>query len=625
MGTVYEVRHLDTGHIFAFKILSTRVAEHPELAERVAREAQFLKALDGAPYLVTIIESGRLEDAYRRPYLVMPRLHGATLRQLISQQVLPLTDTLSYARQILVALALVHQAGVVHRDVKPDNVFVQRDGTCTLLDFGVMKALYDIGLSPSQFSTGPLTLVGTPLYMAPEMASHRAIDHRADLFGVGLILAECLLGARMLPHLSEQEYLKHLANDGVPSLENAGGVHLPPEVQKLVRRATMFDPAKRYPSAVAMIIAINRIAETLGLRLKPLPPSRLPALSTPGVPAAHRPPVTTLSMSDGYAPSLPGGANAGPLSVSQRSLLAQGASAERSAPLTTSSQPTLVDSISPTRVKTPLARSRAEPPPPLQSQERLRFGVLTLGLGGPPPKGAPSRQEAQGGRTVTTLPLAPPSAVPSLVPQFEDALAFWKGVLLTPVSKVRKRVAPREDRHTPAVNDGLEGLAQAEALAALALEAPAEPKPAAQPRGARRALALFALGGAALTTGVVAMLAVVWWVGPPAVIVRVSPEPLRPAPAGVAVPAPNAPMVPPPEASAELPPEAPPAAPARRPTPSASKAEASERARLEARLTSGQGDLTDAFRFLDLCQDVGDRACFRRARTFVEARARAQR
>jgi serine/threonine protein kinase len=174
MGSVYEVRHLDTGHVRAMKVLSTRVAEHPELAERVEREAQFLKMLDGTPYIVTVVEGGRLPDQYRRPYLVMERLHGATLRQVLRQS-LPLTDALSYTRQLLVALALVHQAGVVHRDVKPDNLFVRRDGTCTLLDFSVMKALYDIGLSPNQFSTAPRAIIGTPLYLAPERLFNKAL------------------------------------------------------------------------------------------------------------------------------------------------------------------------------------------------------------------------------------------------------------------------------------------------------------------------------------------------------------------------------------------------------------------------------------------------------------------
>ena len=451
MGTVYEVEHESTKHIFAFKVLSTRVAEHPELVERVVREAEFLRLLHGAPHVVTVVEWGRLRDRCRRPYLVMERLYGETLHTLLSRRALPLTDALSYVRQVLWGLAVVHGAGVVHRDVKPGTIFVQRDGTCTLLDFGVMKALYDIGLSPSQFSTAKGATVGTPSYMAPEMASRGAVDQRADLFAAGLVLAECLLGFRLLPHLNEHEYLAHLINEGVPSIELSGGEHLPIEVRRLVRRATMFDPARRFRNAQEFIGQINRVAEGLGLTLRPIPPS------------VHRPPGAGARLSTtagGATPTLSAGALAHPASslwpasppgaVLVRVERGHDAATGLGPLSTLSAQPTRVDSVSPTRVKTPAPASEAERTPPLASYERLRFDGLPSGPGRRAPRAASPRRGARDDRPTPALPPPPPSAINRLLPKLETVLALMKGMVITPVSDVRERSRPTPPATAPA-------------------------------------------------------------------------------------------------------------------------------------------------------------------------------
>ncbi|HEU4407701.1 MAG TPA: protein kinase [Polyangiaceae bacterium] len=446
MGTVYEVRHVDTGHLFAFKVLSTRVAEHPELVDRVVREAEFLRLLNGAPHVVTVVGSGRLRDERRRPYLVMERLYGDTLYTLLTRRSLPLTDALSYMRQVLWGLAVVHGAGAVHRDVKPGNIFVQRDGTCTLLDFGVMKALCDIGLSPSQFDTAPRALIGTPSYMAPETASRKPIDHRADLFSAGLVLAECLLGFRLLPHLTEDEYLQHLVNEGVPSLELSGGAHLPPEVRALVRRATLYEPEHRFPTAQAFIGEINRVADGLGLRLRPIPPGAHVAPDAQRLSASANHAATTLSASNAGFSSPAANKAPPPLVPSDHTMTAAeaAASSARAGALSPSAPPTPVDSVSPTRVKTPAPVSEADLTPPLQSQQRLRFGALPFGPGSRAQGAASLKPEGHDPGPATTLPLPTPSTTRSLVPKFENALAFFKGVLITPTSGVRDRLGPTE-------------------------------------------------------------------------------------------------------------------------------------------------------------------------------------
>ncbi len=562
MGSVYEVQHADTRRLYAFKVLSTRVAEHPALAERVVREAEFLGLVKGTPHVVTVVEWGRLRDAHRRPFLVMERLYGDTLDALLSRRSLPLTDALSYIRQVLWGVAAVHGAGGLHRDVKPSNLFVQQDGTCTLLDFGVMKALSEIGLSPRQFCTAEGVFVGTPSYMAPEVASHGVVDHRADLFSVGLVLAECLLGFRLLAQLSEPDYLTHLVNEGVPSIELSGGAHLPAEVCRLVRRATMFDPARRFSHALAFLAEVERVAGALGLRLHPIPPRERLG------PGAQQPPLL-------FGPD----ASARPTSVDSVS------------PTRVDSvSPTRVDSVSPTGVKTPAPASGAELTPPLESQRRLRWRGFPWGRSGPAP-GSPTPVVGPPRATATTLPLPPGPAAPGLVSGVRDRLVLLPGWEATPV------------------DDVLEGPAPVAALAAL--EPPAEPEPAARPRGSPLASAL-ALGAVGVAVGAVASLAMSSWVGPPAVVVRASPERLRPAPAGVIAPAPSAPEPPPHEASAEpKPPEASP--PAKPPSPRASSARGDRRAQLEAKLQRGQGTMEDVEELVILCFRAGDEPCVRRA------------
>lgn len=611
MGSVYEAQHLDTGQVYAFKVLSTRVAEHDALAERVVREAEFLRLMNDTPHVVTVVDCGRLRDAYRRPYLVMQRLYGHPLAALLVRRALPVADALAYVRQVLWGLAAVHGAGGLHRDIKPSNLFVQDDGTCTLLDFGVMKALSEIGLSPRLFITDKDVPIGTPSYMAPEMASGVVVDHRADLFSVGLVLLECLLGFRLWPDLSKDAYLERLVNEGVPSLELIGGGHLPAEVQRLVRRATLPDPAKRFPTALAMVAAIDRLAAALGLSLRPVPPSEHLGAGGWPPPRLFRPDATT------WSAGTAGGAAPRPRTPSERTTSGRGAAVGPAARRTPSAwptrvdsvSPTRVDSVSPTRVKAPAPRGGAAPTPapasgdaltpPLESQRRLRWRGLFWGRGDGAPGAMPTPPVGSPERPTTTLPLPPRSGVSWRLPRLRDRLASVPDMDATPI------------------NDVLEG----PALAAPALAPPAAPKPhrgafvAAGPLWARRvplASAAVAFGAAGVAVGIVASLAVSSWGGPSAVM-HVAPEPRRGAPAGVVAPA-EAPSLEPPAES--RPPEVSP--PDRPPNAPASSARGTRRAQLEAKLQSGRGTVEDADALAGLCSNAGDELCVRRAQAFRE-------
>lgn len=197
MGAVYEAEHLSIGRIVAVKVLHPHQAKKSEAVARLAHEARVVSSI-GHPNICEIYDMGRLDDG--TPYLVMERLRGSTLADRIrAEGRLDPRVVIEVAIQILSALQAAHDKGVIHRDMKPENIFLSsRPGLAPiakLLDFGVSKAenVEDSRLKMTR--TG--MVVGTPYYMAPEQAlGDRPLDHRVDIWGVGMVLYESLAGRR---------------------------------------------------------------------------------------------------------------------------------------------------------------------------------------------------------------------------------------------------------------------------------------------------------------------------------------------------------------------------------------------------------------------------------------------
>jgi serine/threonine protein kinase len=197
MGVVYEAENLSIGKLVAVKVLHPQHAQDREAASRLRHEARVAGTL-GHPNICAVYDMGRLDDG--SPYLVLERLVGETLAQRITREhrIAP-TDMVDILLQVLSALAAAHQRGVVHRDLKPDNIFLShRDGmrpVPKLLDFGISRA-EDIDDTMAQ-PMGDGVAAGTPFYMAPEQArGDRRIDGRVDLWSVGVVLYEGLTGER---------------------------------------------------------------------------------------------------------------------------------------------------------------------------------------------------------------------------------------------------------------------------------------------------------------------------------------------------------------------------------------------------------------------------------------------
>jgi eukaryotic-like serine/threonine-protein kinase len=228
MGTVWRARHLHLSRDVAVKFLAEELAAQPEFAARFEREAQALARLSH-PGIVAVHDFGRDGD---RPYIVMEYVPGQPLSALLP---LPPERARTVALEVLAALAYAHAQGLVHRDVKPDNILVEDGGRVKVSDFGLARLS---GAAPSGWTlTTAGRFVGTPAYMAPEAVTGGAPDPRMDVFSMGVVLYEMVTGHR-------------------PAGDFAS---LPDALDRVVRRALKPDPQQRYADAGEMRAALAAV------------------------------------------------------------------------------------------------------------------------------------------------------------------------------------------------------------------------------------------------------------------------------------------------------------------------------------------------------------------------------
>jgi len=242
MGTVYEVEDTTVGKRYVLKTLHAQLRDRKELAARLHREARTLARLSH-PNIVEVVTAGMTTDSLKLPYFVMQKLNGHTLRSVLSAKgCLPLETAYSIAIDLLDALDHAHSIGVIHRDVKPENIFLHRGPSeahqTKLLDFGVMRML-----SSDQPQTGA-RFVGTLRYAPPEQLRGGHVTPRTDLYAAGLVLYEMLAGGGPFDEETTDRGIAnaHLERAAPPL---ATRVQVPPELDALVVSALAKDPDAR--------------------------------------------------------------------------------------------------------------------------------------------------------------------------------------------------------------------------------------------------------------------------------------------------------------------------------------------------------------------------------------------
>jgi dienelactone hydrolase len=259
MGVVYEAEDLRLPRRVALKFLPASHLEDHAARERFEREARAASVLSH-PHICVLHDVAEHEG---QPFLVMERLQGMSLRDRLQKGPLPVTEILRIGAQVADALDAAHGAGIVHRDVKPANIFLTDRGDAKVLDFGVAR-LRPVGGAEAASEvptleklTTPGTAVGTVAYMSPEQVLGRPADARSDLFSLGVVLYEMATGARPFPGESMGAVFDAILHKA-PTSPVRLNPKAPPELERIVNRCLEKDPAKRWSSAAELRDALRR-------------------------------------------------------------------------------------------------------------------------------------------------------------------------------------------------------------------------------------------------------------------------------------------------------------------------------------------------------------------------------
>jgi serine/threonine-protein kinase len=239
---VYKALDVRSGRHVALKVIEGPAAKTATWAERLLREVDLLKSIRH-PNVVEVLDGGRRDDG--SPFLVMEYLEGETLGQLMKRApMLPIDSALLIAAEIAAGLAASHARGVIHRDVKPDNIFLIEDGArvrrAKVFDYGFARLQGGEGLTAKGF------IVGTPEYMAPEQTLHDPTGHRTDIYGLGVVLYRMITGVLPFEGDAPSQLAQHLYS--TPRAPSTMRVGVTKDLDAIVMTALRKLPRNRYPS-----------------------------------------------------------------------------------------------------------------------------------------------------------------------------------------------------------------------------------------------------------------------------------------------------------------------------------------------------------------------------------------
>jgi len=250
MGEVYAAEDTKLHRLVALKILPATTAGDPDRLARFRREAQAVAALNH-PNVVTIYS---VEESGGMHFLTMELVEGRTLESLVHPGGVPIDEFLRLAIALADAVGAAHSQGVVHRDLKPSNVMIGPGGRLKVLDFGLAKLKPEVERSGTQTTftaglTAPSQVFGTPSYMSPEQAEGRLVDHRTDIFSIGVLLYELASGSRPFQGDTPMAVISSILKEAPAPLPQLRS-EVPSDLDRIVRRCLAKDPARRYQTAL---------------------------------------------------------------------------------------------------------------------------------------------------------------------------------------------------------------------------------------------------------------------------------------------------------------------------------------------------------------------------------------
>ena len=259
MANVYKGKDLKTDTVVAVKILREEFSQNTELVRRFKNESKAISILDH-PNIVKVYDVSVTD---RLQFIVMEYIDGITLKEYMNRRGGPLTwkEVVHFCQQILDALDHAHQKGVVHRDIKPQNIMLLADGRVKIMDFGIAR------FSRAEYQDTSEKAIGSVHYISPEQAKGDVTDAKADIYSMGVMMYEMLSGK--LPFESNSAVsvaIKQIADTAVPLGEVAPDV--PKALQDITARAMAKDPARRYPSARAMLNDLEEFKKNPSIRFE---------------------------------------------------------------------------------------------------------------------------------------------------------------------------------------------------------------------------------------------------------------------------------------------------------------------------------------------------------------------
>jgi serine/threonine protein kinase len=242
MSTVYLARNFDRGGLFAIKVLRRDYVQDPIVRERIFNESKAIQRIDH-PAVVKIFEVGKMRDD--QICLVMEYIHGAPLRRLVQGTPMKPSKVIPITAAVAEGLHAAHRQQIIHRDLKPENIILPRSGKAKtlvkIIDFGIARIIDAPSITTTQH------VMGTPEYIAPEQALGQAVDHRADIYALGVLMYEMLSGKLPFTEESPDELLHHHVHTKPKTLENlgAGGEKISSKLIELVMACLSKEPWNR--------------------------------------------------------------------------------------------------------------------------------------------------------------------------------------------------------------------------------------------------------------------------------------------------------------------------------------------------------------------------------------------